>query len=131
MNQSIKKPILFVILICFVFSLCACSKSGQFEMDGKKTFSGSQVIENIPDKVSVSLDFDKKMFLLTESALSSKLNKGSFEIDGNAIVLTCDDDKNLQFVFTIDRNELIFNAEKSTSKEFVKDKTRLTLVEYK
>ena len=51
------------------------------------------------------------------SPLSSYLAMGSYEIEGNSLVLTTDDGENV-YVFSISSGELLFEAEQSSAIHF-------------
>lgn len=66
-------------------------------------------------KPSVTLDENGK-FTFVFSAISSYIGRGSYEIDGNQLLLKTDDsNENYHYLFDIENNMLVFDADNSSS----------------
>ena len=108
-----KKLLLSVLILPVLFCvLTGCS-------NGSKTVNesvsiGVYVMEESeePLKPSVSLE-EGNRFTFTYSVLSSYIAVGTYEVNGDKLVLKTDDDK-YKYVFRVEDGSLIFCAEESS-----------------
>jgi hypothetical protein len=100
-----KRYLYALILFAVVFALTACSSdklAGVYEIADSDEFL----------KPTVVLEENGK-FRFTYSALSSYLAIGTFETDNNNLILKTDDGL-YEYVFKIEGDSLIFNANESS-----------------
>ena len=108
------KKLLYILIITmfFVFSLSGCDKASDKNAELLlKSYEYEKSGE--PLKPNVTLDEDNK-FSFCYSFLSSYLPVGTYEIENGNLILIPDDDLNNQYIFEIEDETLIFNAEKSS-----------------
>lgn len=106
-----KKFLLIILLLqIMAFSLIGCSEKDD---DSAELTERIYIMNESDEVIKPTVTLKDNEFTFFYSALSSEITKGTYEIDGDKLILKTDNGQK-QYVFKIDNDTLIFNANESS-----------------